>query len=368
MKAQDGAEESSSPSAAEKGRYRCLDFDAHRSQWDSWLANALHGSSLQVSAHLASYRQYRAEVSLHVIEDQNGNLLAGAAVLSWRVPLVGSCFGEANGAPMGEVAWWPILLKKMSHWAQERRWMCLGVSPHVSRADPATLAALSGCGFLPGKPLAPLEHLAADLRVSLEGRSNQALLASFRRQTRQNILNSLDAGHQIVSPTTPEDIAQTARFLHGTATENGVSVRPLSNFVPTVSGIVRSGAGYAALVEQRGEPMAAGVFVYAGQAHRCYQLATKRTNPDSKAAYFLHWNAITRARDQGAKWYHFTGRSVPSVYQFKRGFRPEEFDLMRHYRLVFHPAMTAVFEHARPPLVRMIRTLFAVFPRRCFRT
>ena len=109
--------------------------------------------------------------------------------------------------------------------------------------------------------------------------------------------------------------------------------------------------------------MACGVFVYAGQAHRCYQLATKRVNPDLKAAYFLHWNAIQQARDAGARWYYFTGRSVPSVYQFKRGFRPEEFELAGHYRLVSRPAITSLLEKARPLMIRTMRAMLAVLPR-----
>ncbi len=57
---------------------------------------------------------------------------------------------------------------------------------------------------------------------------------------------------------------------------------------------------------------------------------------------------MLEARREGFDWYYLSGRSTDSVYQFKRGFRPQEYKLVAPHRLVFRPGLMRSIETVRP--------------------
>ncbi len=341
-------------------RYRCIDFDQHRGRWDGWLQEAAGAGASQISAHLASFRDYRADVSLHVMETASGDWTAAVGLVSWKVPGVGASFGVGIGGPAGDVNHWPALLDGVSDWCKKKKWMCVELAPHLPAADQQAHLALKEAGFEPAPIFAPVSGLGADLRVRLGGISDDRLLRSFRRQTRQHVQHSLKEGYTLVYPTAEDEIRSAVAFLHDTSVENGIPFGPQHRFLSAVLDLVRSETGYLSLVQHDGKRLAGGAFVRAGQSHACYRLATKRDDQHRRAAYYLHWHAMLRARDQQAQWYYLTGRSTSSVYQFKRGFRPEEFELLGSYRQVFRPGLMRGVQSVQPIALQAARRVLAV--------
>ena len=340
--------------------YRCIDFDQNRVRWDQWLKDATNAGASQISAHLHSFRAYRADVSLQVIVDEAGELLAGTGIVSWKVPGVGARFGVGIGSPVGDVKYWPQLLCGLSDWCRQQKWMCVELSPHVAGGNEQARCALSEAGFRPAPIFAPVSGLGADLRVPLRDRTEEELLRSFRRQTRQHVTRSLTEGYQLSLPTSDEEVRVGVDFLHATSVENGIPFGPRGRFMSAVLDLVKSNTGYLALAKHGDRPLAGGVFVRVGQAHSCYRLATKRDDTHRRAAYFLHWMAMLRAHQERADWYYLTGRSTSSVYQFKRGFRPEEIELLKPHRLVLRPGLMRGIETVQPIAMQTARKVLGI--------
>jgi lipid II:glycine glycyltransferase (peptidoglycan interpeptide bridge formation enzyme) len=329
--------------------YRQIDFDENRVRWDRWLKDADHGDATQLSAHLNSFRAYRANVELHVVEDDRGDILAGAGMISWKIPGIGVPFGIAAGGPVGDTKYWPLLLEGLSASCRQQKWMCVELRPGVPIEDQQARDSLAEFGFqsVP-QVFAPVSTLGFDLRVRLAGLSEDELVRSFRRQTRQHVQRSLAEGYQIEMPTVESDIRAGADFFYETTVENGLPFGPRSRFLAAVLDLVRSETGYLALVKHQDRPLAGGVFVRAGRAHRCYRLVTKRDETYRRPAYYLHWQAMLRARQENVDWYYLTGRSTASVHQFKRGFRPQELEFLSPHRLVLRPALMRSIETIQP--------------------
>ena len=339
--------------------HRCVDFETDRERWDQWLCDAANPGGSQISAHLGSFRDYRAEVTLHVLEDRDGNWLAGAGLVSWRIPAVGSPFGIAVGGPAGDTKHWPQLIASVAEWCRRNKWMCVEFSPHVPATCLAARDALEEAGFKPASIFAPVSGLGADLRVPLTDITEEALLRSFRRQTRQHVERSLCEGYELCLPSSSKEVDDAVEFFYETTLENGISFGPKRRFHTAVHDLVQSKTGYIGLVTHDGRPLAGGVWVRVGSSHSCYRLATRRDDQHRRSAYFLHWHAMLRARQDGAAWYFLTGRSTSSVYQFKRGFRPEEFELLPSHRLVLRPGLMRGVETIRPMAMKTARRMLA---------
>ena len=61
-----------------------------------------------------------------------------------------------------------------------------------------------------------------------------------------------------------------------------------------------------------------------------------------------------------ADWYYLTGRSTSSVYQFKRGFRPEEIELLKPHRLVLRPGLMRGIETVQPIAMQTARKVLGI--------
>ena len=185
-------------------------------------------------------------------------------------------------------------------------------------------------------------------------------MRSFRRQTRQHVQRSLDEGYQLSFPSSNEEIEAGIEFLYATAAENGIHTGPRNRFTASVFDLIDSHTGYLVLANHGDKPLAGGVLVRVGRSHSCYRLATKRDDTHRRAAYYLHWHAMLRARQEQADWYYLTGRSTKSVYQFKRGFRHQEMELLNSHRLVFRPALMRSVETVQPLAYTTARRLLGV--------
>ncbi len=246
--------------------YHRVDFDENRVRWDEWLRVAEHGDAAQLSAHLDSFRAYRANVQLHVVEDDGGAILAGAGIVSWKLPGIKTPFGVAPGGPSGDIRHWPLLLDGLSDWCRRQQWMCLEICPGTRDENQQAKDSLSAAGFDPvGKVFAPLSSLSAELRVALADLTEDQLLRSFRRQTRQHVSRSWAEGYELERPTAETDIQTAVDFFHKTTIENGIPFGPRNRFLAAVTELVQSRTGYLALVRHGDRLLAGGVFVRAGK-------------------------------------------------------------------------------------------------------
>jgi hypothetical protein len=69
---------------------------------------------------------------------------------------------------------------------------------------------------------------------------------------------------------------------------------------------------------------------------------------------------MLRALAEQADWYYLTGKSTSSVYQFKRGFRPEEIQLLDSHRLVIRPRIMRGIETIQPIAMKTARGMLGL--------
>jgi lipid II:glycine glycyltransferase (peptidoglycan interpeptide bridge formation enzyme) len=69
-----------------------------------------------------------------------------------------------------------------------------------------------------------------------------------------------------------------------------------------------------------------------------------------KAGYFLQWEAVNKAKRLGFSGYDLTSMTNPTVWEFKRGFRPKLITFVESRYVVFSQLRYKAFSWAYPKL------------------
>ncbi len=261
--------------------------------------------------------------------ERDGRLCLTALGVRRRLPVPGRVFWEFEGGPVvSEPAvlddWLTWLTKALGHESGRLR---LQPAWALDEAGDQMESILDAHGFLRRRSAG----IWTTLTVGIE-RSDDELLASFRRQTRQKIKQSDGLGLRVAAEDDERGWAALVALDAEMAART--PVRPIERGV--VAAIsrhwLRGGAGGTVLVARRdGEPLAAALLIVSRSTAHLHTLPSSRRSKELPAAHLLVWEAMRWAREQGCALFDLDGYAVTArqgeplwgVNQFKRGFAPK---------------------------------------------
>lgn len=183
-------------------------------------------------------------------------------------------------------------------------------------------------GFVRRRAMGTWATLTIDI-----GREEEAILASFKCQTRAQIRRSRGLGVDVGEEDTPEGWAVLSKLNAEMALRT--AVRPVDG--ETIARISRSwlagtSGGTILVARHNNEPLAAILVIRHRQTAHLWMLPSSRRRERLPAGHPLIWEAMRWAKRNGCTWFDLGGYSLMArpgdnlwgVNQFKRGFAPNE--------------------------------------------
>jgi peptidoglycan pentaglycine glycine transferase (the first glycine) len=267
-------------------------------RWDDFVreAGGRHAQTVAWARVKATTSWSAERVEVH----QDGRIVAGAQVLTRRLPLLGR-LGYLDGGP---VVADPAALEDVADAVVDlcRRARIRNLVVDLPEGSEATVAPLRARGFVPSQVKTAL---AATLVVDLT-QSDEELLAGMRSSTRRNIRKGERAG-TVVRRGGREDLALVAELFAATADRQGFiaaderylgtlydELDPLDQCVLMIAEVERA-------------PVSAMLGIVFGDRIVYKRGGWSGTHGDARPNEVLHWAAMQWAKAAGLRRYDFDG-------------------------------------------------------------
>jgi peptidoglycan pentaglycine glycine transferase (the first glycine) len=266
---------------------------------------------------------------LYCWSESDGTLVLTAVVLRRTLPIP---HRYHYSIPRGPVFASPDVFERWLSWAlprMEHDGVRISMAPRCELHDGGDEieTILERAGFVRRRILGSWATLVLDVSGS-----EDAVLHSFRRQTRQAIRKCQNAGIEIISGDTPSGRASLAALISEMA-ERVPTMGVLSEaaLARASSGYFAGGRGGTILLARAGNKVVAGALVVR-QGSRGYLVAlpSSRVSIKMPTSHLIVWEAIRWAKSRGCTTFDLEGYSLVArqgealwgVNQFKRGFAP----------------------------------------------
>ncbi len=342
-----------------------------RRRWDSFVLAHPNGHLLQSYAWGEFKRRHQwPAMRLIITEPGSDKVLAGAQVL----------FREMAGLsvayiPKGPVVDWAnrelvaALFQNLRQVTRRRRAIYLKIEPNIALDPQFNPTLLEEYGF---KPSSETIQPRSTIRVDLTD-AREKWLERMKNKTRYNIRLSERRGVKCrqADPANPADFEGFYKLMEQTGQRDHFGIHS-ADYYRDVWEAFRtspegSGNGALWLAEFEGQIIAGVmVFTYGGEAAYFYG-ASSDEHRREMATYLLQWQAMSWAKENGARWYDFWG--IPDeispdevghenetldqknvrdglwgVYRFKQGFGGEVVRYAGAYDLVYNRAMYLLWQ------------------------
>jgi len=147
--------------------------------------------------------------------------------------------------------------------------------------------------------------------------SEEVLLAEMHQKTRYNIRLALKK--ELSFKISPEHCREFLDLLEETRQRDKFRLHSRSYYKE----MIRSGAAELITVWNGKKLLAGSILATCGNTVTYVHGASSNQNRELMAPYFLHWQVIQRAKEQGYSWYDWHGidsKKWPGVTRFKTGF------------------------------------------------
>jgi lipid II:glycine glycyltransferase (peptidoglycan interpeptide bridge formation enzyme) len=210
--------------------------------------------------------------------------------------------------------------------------------------------ALRRNGWRPSSPIQPASTRVIDLRAD-----EDALYADLRKKWRQYVNKAKTNGIRVVDAE-GDRLPEFYRIYRATADRAGFLIRAESAYRDVWDAFRPGGRAQLLFAETPGGEVQACLFLV-----RC---GTRVVEPyggmteagaESRANYLLKWEAIRRAKEQGAETYDLWGLAHPGIAHFKTGFGGREVRFIGAWDLVLDPLGRQTFEVAQRSRVWLAR-------------
>ena len=260
----------------------------------------------------------------------DGTIRGGMSVLVQRIPVLGVCLLYAPRGPVCDLTDRSVLedlLAGAGEIARKHKGYALRIDPDILIGDEFSSLArelgfkvfLGGDGFETIQP-------RFNIRLYLEGRSEEALLANMTQQTRRNVRIAQKRGVE-VHVRGAEGLDEFMRLMVITGARDGFTVRGRGYFEQLLSALGEHCRLYMAYYE--GQPLAGAIATnYAGKC--CYLYgASDNAHRNLMPTYLVQWEMVRWAAQTGCSVYDFHGVSgnikeegnpLYGLYRFKKGF------------------------------------------------
>ena len=332
--------------------------------WDAFVEGTEHGSYLQL-AGWASVKAPNGWTARRVVAGAPGARI-GMQVLLRRPRPMPWAFAYAPRGPVAE-AWTAATIGDLTAALREAR-PDLGRVSHL-RIDPeveadgvddrdgALRAALSGAGWQPAPSIQPPTSRVIDLAAG-----EDALWSDLRKKWRQYV-NKARAGGVTVVELPGDPIPAFYEIYRETAERAGFLIRVEQAYRDVHEAFGPAGrARVLFAVGPDGTPLASLFLVRCGRRVVEPYGGMTAAGAELRANYLLKWEAIRRAREEGAASYDLWGLAHPGIAHFKAGFGGREVRYIGGWDLVLDPTGRRVYDAGQRLRVRWARSRAGLAP------
>jgi len=332
--------------------------------WDAFVESTAHGSYLQL-AGWARVKRPNGWAARRILAGEPGARIGMQLLLRRPRPLPWA-FGYAPRGPVAE-AWTPAAIASLTAAIRSAR-DDLGRVSHI-RIDPeveidgpddaaGTLrGALAAAGWQPAPSVQPPTSRVIDLAADEE-----VLWSDLRKKWRQYVNKARSNGVTVVElPGDP--IAPFYAIYRETAERAGFLIRVEQAYRDVWDAFAPAGrARVLFAVGPDGEPLASLFLVRCGRRVVEPYGGMIVAGAELRANYLLKWEAIRRAREEGADAYDLWGLAHPGIAHFKAGFGGREVRYVGGWDLVLDPLGRRVYDTAQAARVRWARSRAGLGP------
>ena len=286
---------------------------------------------------------------LYFVGEEEGRARVAALVRVRRAPVVGSVLADVFRGPMADS---PTALidgvAAMQEMLAPRKPLAIRLDPFWRDAGgPEVQAGLARLGY--GEMAEPFFG-ARTLEVAID-RDGEALLASFRKETRYDVRKALKLGLEVCEDLDDAGLDQFGSLYGAMVETKGASPRP-TGFFRAVRDFCRAWPqrGFFLTSWMEGELLGAiAVFTLGRRAIYGYG-ASSRSQPGVPKTHLLHYEAMRRARERGCDVYDMGGfgagtgageaeerTPVEKINYFKTGFGGREVVLVPAHERILKP-------------------------------
>lgn len=339
------------------GGVRAADPRQDPAAWDAFVEATEHGSYLQL-AGWASVKASNGWTAHRLLAGEPGRRI-GLQLLLRRPPPLPWALGYAPRGPVAE-SWTADALAELTAAIRDARGR-LGRVSHV-RVDPeveadgpedpdgSLRAAFAAAGWRPAPSVQPPTSRVIDL-----GADEAALWGELRKKWRQYVNKARASGVTVVElPGDP--IPPFYAIYRETAERAGFLIRVEQAYRDVHAAFAPAGRSRVLFaVDQAGTPLASLFLVRCGRRVVEPYGGMTATGAELRANYLLKWEAIRRAREEGAAAYDLWGLAHPGIAHFKAGFGGREVRYVGGWDLVLDPLGRRVYDTAQGARVRWAR-------------
>lgn len=359
-----GADGVSGPPPAAAGDAGEIDPRRDPAAWDTFVEATEHGSYLQL-AGWARVKAPNGWTAHRLLAGAPGGRIGLQLLLRRPRPLPWS-LGYAPRGPVAE-AWTAAALADLTAAIREARGR-LGRVSHV-RIDPeveadgpedpagALRSALVAAGWRPAPSVQPPTSRIIDLRAD-----EAALWGDLRGKWRQYV-NKARANGVTVVELPGDPIPPFYAIYRETAERAGFLIRVEQAYRDVHAAFAPAArARILFAVDPAGTPLASLFLVRCGRRVVEPYGGMTTTGAELRANYLLKWEAIRRAREEGAAAYDLWGLAHPGIAHFKAGFGGREVRYVGGWDLVLDPLGRRVFDTAQAARIRWARSRAGLAP------
>jgi hypothetical protein len=258
----------------------------------------------------------------------------------------------------GDLAWDTLITALDEHFRRQGA-VYVQAWPPVVHEDLAGLASFLKAGYQ-GPALFKSHNFSSTLlAVDLANRTEEELLAGFRKETRRNYHRSLKRGMELRIAQSHEDLRRSYDLIEESARYHGYQPRPYKSLAIAFDRLIKKDRGM--LIEAWKDNALAGtiMMLFAGGTASYRGGAMRRSFSQFYPAEFMHVSAMRLAKERGMGVYDLVSWSTEGVAEFKSGFRPRECRWADPRTKVFKPniaqCLSLVEERLRPLIRRLSR-------------
>jgi lipid II:glycine glycyltransferase (peptidoglycan interpeptide bridge formation enzyme) len=325
--------------------------------WDAFVEGTEHGSYLQLDGW-ARVKARNGWIARRVVTGPPGARIGMQVLLRRPRPLPWS-FAYAPRGPVAE-AWTPDAIRDLTA-ALRSAAPDLGRVSHV-RIDPeveadgpddvggALRAGLVAAGWRAAPSIQPPTSRIVDLTAD-----EATLWSDLRKKWRQYVNRARSNGVTVVElPGDP--VGPFYEIYRETAERAGFLIRVEQAYRDVWGSFAPDGrARVLFAVGPHGERLASLFLVRCGRRVVEPYGGMTATGAELRANYLLKWEAIRRAREEGAAVYDLWGLAHPGIAHFKAGFGGREIRYVGGWDLVLDPLGRRVYDTAQRARVRWAR-------------
>ena len=340
------------------------DLRADASAWDLFVESTEHGSYLQLDGW-ARVKAPNGWIARRVVTGDEGARIGMQLLLRRPRPLPWA-FAYAPRGPVAE-AWTADTVAGLTAALREAR-PDLGRVSHV-RIDPeveadgphdpggAMRGALEAAGWCPAPSIQPPTSRVVDLAAD-----EDALWGDLRKKWRQYVNKARSNGVTVVE-LEGDPIPPFYAIYRETAERAGFLIRVEQAYRDVYAAFAPAGRARVLFAVGPDRTLLASLFLV-----RCGRRVVEPyggmtvAGADLRANYLLKWEAIRRAREEGAAAYDLWGLAHPGIAHFKAGFGGREVRYVGGWDLVLDQLGRRVYETAQRARVRWARSRAGLGP------